>query len=181
MPLLEKLCIEEEHYDDLAYQIFPIFKAEHKRLAFPLLEQLIRNYLNGSPDRDICLIFHNEFDQFWDYFKNKKDIISRISRIYGNDINNKKILDSYFKLTINDEINKIYDSKYYYCFVESNFNFQYILESIKRHQIEYLFILNDEKVEFNELKKCNDLKFVFDKNTKTFLFRNKENNILEKI
>ena len=182
LPLLEKLCIEEEHYDDLAYQIFPIFKAEHKRLAFPLLEQLIRNYLNGSPDRDISLIFHHEFDQFWDYFKNKKDITSRISRIYGNDINNDTILDSYFKLTISDNIDKIMNySKYYYCIVESNFNFNNILEIIKRNKIEYLFILNNVNINFNELKKCNDLKFVFDKTTKVVLFRNKLNNILEKI
>jgi len=103
LPFLEILNIEElEEYEDLAYQIFPIFKAEHKRVAFPLLEQLIRNYLNGSPDRDISLIFHHEFDQFWDYFKNKKDIISRISSLYGDAINNKIILDSYFKPNINN-------------------------------------------------------------------------------
>ena len=182
LPLLEILNIEEEKYDDLAYQIFPIFKAEKKRLAFPLLEQLIRNYLNGSPDRDISLIFHHEFDKFWDYFKNKKDIISRISSLYGNDINNKIILDSYFKLTIDHYVDKMHHiSKYYYCFVESSYNYKYILELIKRHKIEYLFILNGDNVNFNELKKYNDLKFVFDKYTKTFLFRNKENNILETI
>ena len=180
LPFLEILDIEEEHYDDLAYQIFPIFKAEHKRLAFPLLEQLIINYLKGSPDRDISLIFHHEFDQFWDYFKNKKDIISRISTIYGN-VNNT-VLDSYFKLTISDNINKIINSsKYYYCFIESNINFNNILEIIKRNKIEYLFILNGCNVNLNELKNCNDLKFVFDKTTKIFLFRNKEQNILEEI
>ena len=181
LPFLEILNIEEEKYDDLAYQIFPIFKAEHKRVAFPLLEQLIRNYLNGSPDRDISLIFHHEFAQFWDYFKNKKDIISRISSLYGNAINNEVILDSYFKLNINNNKGEIQSYKYYYCFIESNFNYKNILEIIKRNKIEYLFILNGENINFNELKKCNDLKFVFDKTTKTFLFRNKENNILENI
>ena len=62
-----------------------------------------------------------------------------------------------------------------------DFDSKDILEIIKRNKIENLFILNGENVDFNELKKCNDLKFVFDKNTKTFLFRNKENNILENI
>ena len=181
MPLLEILNIDENHYYDLAYQIFPIFKAEFKRLPFTLLEQLIRNYLNGSLDRDIYLVFHREFNQFWDYFKNKKDIISRISQLYGNDINyTVKEIDSFFKLTITDitNIDKIQNYKYYYCYVEVNFN-EKILQFIKKNKIEYLFILNDMNVNFNELNQCDELKFVFDKNNKKFFFRNKKNNILE--
>ena len=57
----------------------PFFLAERKRLSLPLLEQLIRNYLNGSQERDIKLEFDDEFDAFWDYFQEKKDIISRVS------------------------------------------------------------------------------------------------------
>ena len=64
MPLLEKMNIEEHQTMMWTYEISPIFLAENKRLAFPLLEQLIRNYLKGSPDRDITLEFDEEFNEF---------------------------------------------------------------------------------------------------------------------
>ena len=180
MPLLEELDIEEHQTMCWTYQISPVFLAENKRLAFPLLEQLIRNYLNGSPDRDITLQFDDEFDEFWDYFKNKKDIISRVSKLYGNCVNES--LDSYFKVTIGqyETVDQIKDAKYYYCFVETPFE-EKTLEFIKRNKIEYLFILNGGSVNFEELKKCKDLKFVFDKLEKNFYYLNKENNILDKI
>ena len=176
IPLIEQLIIDEG-YNNIVYQIFPIFDAENIRLGFPLLEQMIRNYLNGSPDRDISLNFHDEYNEFFDYFKNKKDIISRVSKFcsYDNCVN----LDSYFKITINkDNINKISDAKYYYCFVEEVFNDK-ILEFIKRNNIEYLIILNGGNVNFEELKKCNELKFIFDKISKNFYFRNSKNSNLE--
>ena len=77
-PLLEELSIEELNNINMSYMIRPIFTKGNKKISFPFLEHLIRNYLNGSPDRDIELFFYKEFDEFWDYFKNKKDIISRI-------------------------------------------------------------------------------------------------------
>ena len=75
LPLIEKLSIEEHQTMCWTYEISPIFSAENKRISLPLLEQLIRNYLNGSQERDIRLQFDDEFDEFWDYFKDKKDII----------------------------------------------------------------------------------------------------------
>ena len=156
------------------------FTAENKRLEFPLLEQLIRNYLNGSPDRDIKLEFDDEFDEFWDYFKSKKDIISRVSKLSGWAANIS--LDSYFKAFICDyePVDKFKDAKYYYCIVENPFN-DNVLDFVRRNKIEYLFILNGGIVNFDELKKCDELKFVFDKASKSFLFRNKENNVLDRI
>ena len=180
MPLLEKINIEEHQTMMWTYEISPIFLAENKRLAFPLLEQLIRNYLKGSPDRDIKLEFDEEFNEFWDYFKDKKDIISRVSKLYGSYLDIS--LDEYFKVIISqyEPIDKIKDAKYYYCIVESPYDDK-IFKFIKRNKIEYLFILNGGNVNFDELKECDELKFVFDNNTKNFLYRNKEDNNLKNI
>jgi len=179
LPLLEKLSIEEHQTMCWSYEISPIFLAENKRLSLPLLEQLIRNYLNGSQERDITLQFDDEFDEFWDYFKDKKDIISRISKLYGTAVNFD--LDTYFKLNITEyEMQEEFkDAKYYFCFVQVPFN-EKIMDIIKKNKIEYLFILNGGDVNLEELKKCDDLKFIFDKETKEFLFRNEETKILNK-
>jgi len=179
LPLIEKLSIEEHQTMCWTYEISPIFSAENKRISLPLLEQLIRNYLNGSQERDIRLQFDDEFDEFWDYFKDKKDIISRVSKLYGSSVNFD--LDSYFKLDITEfEIQEgIKDSKYYFCFVHIPFS-EKVMDIIKKNKIEYLFILNGGNANFDELKKCDDLKFIFDKKSKEFLFRDEETKILNK-
>ena len=179
LPLLEEISIEEHQSMWWTYEISPVFLAENKRLSLPLLEQLIRNYLNGSQERDIKLQFDDESDEFWDYFKDKKDIISRVSKLYGAAVNFD--LDTYFKLNISEYEKQegIKDAKYYFCFVQIPFN-EKIMEIIKKNKIEYLFILNGGDVNFNELKKFDDLKFIFDKNTKEFLFRNEETKIFNK-
>ena len=179
LPLLEEISIEEHNTMWWTYEISPVFLAENKRLSLPLLEQLIRNYLNGSQERDISLQFDDESDEFWDYFKDKKDIISRVSKLHGYRVNFD--LDTYFKLNISEyEMQEgIKDAKYYFCFVQVPFN-EKIMEIIKRNKIEYLFILNGGDVKFDELKKCDDLKFIFDKKTKEFLFRNEETQIFNK-
>ena len=179
LPLLEEISIEEHQTMWWTYEISPVFLAENKRLSLPLLEQLIRNYLNGSQERDIKLQFDDESDEFWDYFKDKKDIISRVSKLYGAAVNFD--LDTYFKLNISEYEKQegIKDAKYYFCFVQIPFN-EKIMEIIKKNKIEYLFILNGGDVNFNELKKFDDLKFIFDKNTKEFLFRNEETKIFNK-
>ena len=178
MPLLEDLSIVEHQTMWWTYEIMPIFLAEVKRLPFPLLEQLIRNYLNGSPDRDIKLIFDDEFDEFWDYFKDKKDIISRISKLSGDCVYIS--LDSYFKGYVykNYKINQIKKAKYRFFFVEIFFN-EEVFEFVKNNEIEYLLILNGGNINLNELMKCKHLKFVYDNNSKMFLYKNKD--ILEKI
>jgi len=179
LPLLEKLNIEEHQTMCWTYEVCPIFLAENKRISLPLLEQLIRNYLNGSQERDIKLQFDDEFDAFWDYFKDKKDIISRVSKLYGAAVDFD--LDSYFKLEVTEYTmqEEMKDSKYYFCFVLVPFS-EKIMDIIKRNKIEYLFILKGGDVNYDELKKCDDLKFIFDKNTKEFLFRNEETKILNK-
>ena len=176
MPLLEDLSIVEHQTMWWTYEIMSIFTAEVKRLPFPLLEQLIRNYLNGSQERDISLSFDDEFDEFWDYFKIKKDIISRISRLSGDCVYIS--LDYYFKAIVNKPINQIKDAKYKFLFVEIPFNGD-ILKYIKRNKIEYLFIKSGGEKFIEELSKCNHLKFILDKSSKIFLY--KKNGEFERI
>ena len=68
--------------------------------------------------------------------------------------------------------------KYRFCFVGVPFD-DNIFEFIKRNKIEYLFIQKGGHVNLEELMKCNYLKVVFDNSTKKFLYRNRDNNILE--
>ena len=135
LPLLEKLNIEEHQTMCWTYEVCPIFLAENKRISLPLLEQLIRNYLNGSQERDIKLQFDDEFDAFWDYFKDKNDIISRVSKLYGAAVDFD--LDSYFKLEVTEYTmqEEMKDSKYYFCFVLVPFS-EKIMDIIKRNKIE---------------------------------------------
>ena len=143
-----------------------------------MLEQLIRNYLNGSPDRDIKLRFDEEFNEFWDYFKNKKDILNRISELCCETSYQK--LDYCFKAIIdkNTKIESFKEDKYLYLFVEREFD-EIINEFIKNKKIEYLFIKGGVNINLVELKKYEYLKFIFDNSSKTILF--KKNNILERI
>ena len=154
MPLLEELSIEECQTMLYAYSIYPIFTAERKRLPFPLLEQLIRNYLNGNEDRDIQLIFDDEFEQFWDYFKNKEDIISRVSKLDGASVFDS--IEKFFKITFNkygETVENIKTAKYYYCFVNIPFDDK-MLGFVKNNKVEYLVILDGGNINIDELKKC---------------------------
>ena len=170
LPLLESFNIEEHQTMNWTYEISPIFLAERKRISFPLLEQLIRNYLKGSDDKALSLHFDDEFDQFWEYFKDKKDIISRVNELNGPGVFFS--LDTYFKGFINKEqvINKIPKAKYIYFFVEELLNEQ-IFEFIKQNKIEYLFIQKGCNVNIYDFINCENLKFAFDNSTKTFLYR----------
>lgn len=170
LPLLGSFNIEEHQTMNWTYEIRPIFLAERKRLAFPLLEQLARNYLSESDDRDLELQFDDEFDQFWEYFKNKKDIISRISTLYGPGVFFS--LDSYFKGIVNkhNKIEKIPKANYKFFYVDILFDKE-ILDFVSKNKIECLFIKKGGDLNLNDLFNCENLKFVFDNSNKNFLFR----------
>ena len=170
LPLLESIQIEEHQTMNWTYEISNIFSAERKRISFIFLEQLIRNYLNESNDRDLEIQFDYEFDQFWDYFKTKKDIISRISKLFGEGV--PFSLKSYFKGVVNKyyPIDKIQIANYKFFYVDEIFD-EKIFEFVKNNKIECLFIKRGGKVNFNDLINCEGLKFVFDNSSKTFLFK----------
>ena len=178
MPLLEKLSIEEHQTMSWTYEIRPVFLAENKRLAYPLLEQLIRNYLNGSPDRDITMQFDAEFDEFWDYFKDKKDILSRLSQLSGDCVH--YFPDTYFKVVIHksEYIKNLKDGKYLYCIVECDFD-DVVLEFVKKSKPMFLFVKNGN-VNIDDMKKIEEMKFLFVNSTKDCFYKN-EGNVLEKI
>ena len=170
LPLLGSFNIEEHQTMNWTYEIRPIFLAERKRISFPLLEQLARNYLNESDDNDLELQFDDEFDQFWEYFKIKKDIISRISSLYGAGVFFS--LDSYFKGVVN-ELNKIENlskANYKFFYVDILFDKQ-IFDFVSKNKIECLFIKKGGNINLNNLFNCENLKFIFDNSSKTFLFR----------
>ena len=151
------------------YEITPIFRAERKRISFSLLEQLARNYLKGSEERDLILQFDDEFDQFWEYFKNKKDIISRIVN-FGSGI--FIALDSFFKGFVNEnnKIDTIPDANYKFFYIDSFFD-KKIFDFVKTNKIECLFIKKGGNVNLKDFFNCEKIQFVFDNLTKTFLFR----------
>ena len=167
LPLLEKFLIEEHQTMNWTYEVSPIFTAERKRISFPFLEQMIRNYLKVNDNRDIELQFDDEFEQFWEYFKTKNEIISRISKLYGSGV--FLSLDNYFKGTIKKRI-ELPIANYKYLYVEKLFD-EKIFDFIKNNKIEHLFIKKGGNVNVNNLIKCDNLKFVFDDTTKIFLFR----------
>ena len=170
LPLLERFMIEEHQTMNWTYEISPVFLAEKKRLSFPLLEQLIRNYLKGNNDRDIKLQFDDEFDPFWEYFKDKKDIISRVSELNGSGVFFS--LDSYFKCSVNQYklIDQVPKANYKFFYVDIPCD-EKILEFIKKNKIDNLFIKKGGKVNFEELIKCENINFIFDNSTKSFYYR----------
>ncbi len=178
LPLLEKLNIEEHQTYNWAYEISPIFRAENLRVAYPLLEQMIRNYLNGSAERDINMRFDAEFDEFWDYFKDKKDILSRLSSLDGSNV--YYVPDTYFKVIISkkEKVDDLKNGRYLYCIVECDFD-DVILEFVKKSKPIFLFVKNGN-VNLDEIKKIEELKFLFVKSTSEFYFKNGKK-ILEKI
>ena len=178
MPLLQKINIEEHQTMNWTYEIKPVFLAECKRIAFPLLEQLIRNYLNDSKDNDIKMQFDAEFDEFWDYFKSKNDILNKTSQIKGDVVHD--IPNNFFKAVIDkkNDLEFLNAERYLYCYVLCDFDND-ILDFVKKIKPQFLLVENGN-VNLNELKNIQELKFAFIKNNKEFLVKN-ENNILEKI
>ncbi len=89
-PLLEILEIEEHQTMNWSYAIKPIWIAESKRIPFPLLEIIINNYLK-NPNNFIDLEFDIEFEGFYDYFKDKINIMNRINHFKGNNYLNYEL------------------------------------------------------------------------------------------
>ena len=170
LPLLESFQIEEHQTMNWTYEISQIFSAERKRISFIFLEQLIRNYLNGSNDRDLEIQFDYEFDQFWDYFKTKKDIISRISKLFGTGVSIS--LKTYFRGVVNKNypIDEIPNAHYKFFYIDDIFD-EKIFDFVKNNEIEFLFIKKGREVNLNNLVNCENLKFLFDNSSKTFLFK----------
>ena len=122
--------------------------------------------------------FDAEFDEFWDYFKDKKDILSRLSQLSGDCVH--YFPDTYFKVVIHksEYIKNLKDGKYLYCIVECDFD-DVVLEFVKKSKPMFLFVKNGN-VNIDDMKKIEEMKFLFVNSTKDCFYKN-EGNVLEKI
>lgn len=84
LPKLSKFRVDIHCSMDFLYAIHPIISCEKVALPYPLLEQLINNYLNEDDDNYLKGEFPNDFEPFFEYFKTKENIMKRFDKIYGD-------------------------------------------------------------------------------------------------
>lgn len=91
LPKLSVFDLEFHCSMDFAYSLLPCITCEKFALPFPLLEQLLNNYIKEDEDNYISGNFSSDFQDFYDYFKDKKEIMMRIQRMTGDDCQNQEI------------------------------------------------------------------------------------------
>ena len=68
---------------DFLFSLLPCISCERVAPSYPLLEQLLLNYIQEDEDNYILANFANELEGFYDYFKDKKEIMMRFERFTG--------------------------------------------------------------------------------------------------
>ena len=182
LPDLEILNIEEHQSMCYAYSVYPVWESENKRIAFPLLEILIKNYLKNEKNY-IRLDFVDEFEGFYDYFKDKNDILDKVKSFRGDKyINYELPFIKECSIKKNEDIIKYNVKKIEFLDFEGEFDFN---EKVKNfiEKVKPLFISfkKYEKTEIvQDLKKIdNELKAVnFTKLNKIFI-KNNSNDLFE--
>ena len=76
---------------EFIYSLLPCISCERITPAFPLIEQLLTNYIKEDEDNYISANFASEFNGFYDYFKDKSEIMMRFERFSGRDCNTSEI------------------------------------------------------------------------------------------
>ena len=184
LPNLEILDIEEHESMCYAYSIKPVWTSEKKRIAFPLLEILINNYLKNK-NNFIRLDFDDEFEGFYDYFKDKNDILNKVLSFRGEKFLNyelpfvKECSIKKNEDTMKFNVKKI-EKVEIKCEYNNNETVQKFIEKVKPLFISFI---NEENIEIvNNLKNIDeDLKVVsFEKLNKIFV-KNEVNNLFEEI
>ena len=69
---------------DYLFGIQPVISCEKVAPSYPIIEQLITNYLKDDEDNYITGDFPNDFEPFNEYFKNKPEIMNRFNKITGD-------------------------------------------------------------------------------------------------
>ena len=69
---------------DYLFGIQPVISCEKVAPSYPIIEQLITNYLKDDEDHYITGDFPNDFEAFNEYFKNKPEIMNRFNKITGD-------------------------------------------------------------------------------------------------
>ena len=185
LPELEILDIEEHESMCYAYSIKPVWTSEKKRIAFPLLETLINNYLKNKSNF-IRLDFDDEFEGFYDYFKNNNNILNKVLSFRGDKFLNyelpfiKECSIKKSEDTMKFNVKKI-EKLEIKCEFNNNELIQKFIEKVKPLFISFV---NEENIEIvnNNLKNIDDdLKVVsFEKLNKLFI-KNESNNLFEEI
>ena len=70
---------------ELLFSFLPCIWCERVSPSFPLIEQLLINYINEDEDNYISGNFDSWIAGFYDCFKDKKEIMMRFIRFSGHD------------------------------------------------------------------------------------------------
>lgn len=68
---------------EFRFSLLPCISCERFAPSQPLLEQLLNNFIHEDEDNYIMANFAQDFQEFYDYFKDKKDIMMRFERFSG--------------------------------------------------------------------------------------------------
>ena len=84
LPKLTKFRADCHCSMDYLFGIQPVISCEKVAPSYPIIEQLITNYLKDDEDNYITGDFPNDFEPFNEYFKNKPEIMNRFNKITGD-------------------------------------------------------------------------------------------------
>jgi hypothetical protein len=84
LPKLTKFRADCHCSMDYLFGIQPVISCEKVAPSYPIIEQLITNYLKDDEDNYITGDFPNDFEAFNEYFKNKPEIMNRFNKITGD-------------------------------------------------------------------------------------------------
>ena len=91
LPKLSKFNIDCHCSMDFLFSLLPCISCELVAPSYPILEQLLINYIKEDEDNYILADFAREFEGFYDYFKDKKEIMMRFQRFSGQACANYEI------------------------------------------------------------------------------------------
>lgn len=91
LPKLSKFNIDCHCSMEFLFSLLPCISCERFAPSHPLLEQLLMNYIQEDEDNYIMANFSSEFEGFYDYFKNKNEIMKRFERFSGHGCQNYEI------------------------------------------------------------------------------------------
>jgi hypothetical protein len=83
LPKLSQFHVDCHCSMEFLFGLHPIISCERVAPSYPILEQIITNYLKQDEDNYLKGDFPNDFEPFFEYFKNKPEIMNRFEKIFG--------------------------------------------------------------------------------------------------
>ena len=105
LPNLTKFRVDCHCSMDFLFAVHPIISCEKVAPSYQIIEQLITNYLKEDEDHYLKGDFPNDFEPFYEYFKNKPEIMNRFEKIFGDSTNTFEV--PYFNKLIIDKAESI--------------------------------------------------------------------------